>query len=195
MAVIQTTINPVPRIEPFDMSPVGGAQLDKTALPRARLVFRLNGEDILAKGAGDTGRVRVINSLPPGFAYTFEYAYITIVVPTSQTDADHYSDNSAIGFALGDGEGVRQSQLFSRGIMPAVTLAGSQKIWEPLNPYQPPLFNRTFTTGNITLDAWDDDGVNATAAAEVSSLVTLLQFDIEQIFNVGLNFPLPVQVR
>lgn len=180
---------------PFPFETGGGAVLPNTALPRQRILFRGNASAIAAKIATNTGTVRLTATLPPNFAYTVDYVYASVTFATNATDADHYSDVGNVRITLGDGQGARESQMFSRGLLPDDLNAGSSKIWSPINIYSPPIFNTVGAATNIIIELWDTDAVNATVAGVVSCLVSVLQFDIAQVYNVALNYPLPVTIR
>lgn len=178
---------------PFDTSELSAPE--KTAAPRARLLFRTVGEVVTAKSALDTTSVVVTNTLPPNYVYVIEHAHCVISFATDLDDADHFSNAGIMTLSIGDALGNRFEQLLSEGTTPFGLNAGSQKVWGPKDKYPMPIYNTRQSGLSISLSVWDTDLVNATQAGSLSSVVSVLQYDLEQVYNLGLNFPLPVQVR
>lgn len=194
MANIAIDFNPVAEPFPFDTTPVGGEQFERSALPRARICFRVNEGAVAAKIATNTQTLRIANLLPRNYAYTLEFLYASILFGTAG-DADHYEDVSWISTMLGDGQGRRNTEMFSQGSSPGLLMVGLTKIWQPLNKFTMPIFNVQANPPSIDIQLFDSDAVNATASGSVSTLACFLQYDLEQAYNIGLNFPLPVQHR
>jgi len=196
MANIAIAFAPDPTPFQFDLVPFApGGLLPKTAVPRGRMSFRLQDETITAKIATNTTSIEASCLLPANFAYVMEYAYCSVRFLTDLDDADHFDSLGQIRFQLGDGQGTRHNQLFSEGVTPIELNAGSTKIWCPVCAYPLPLFNTNANQVTVILGVYDSDAVNATIEGDFSLLASFLQYDIEQVFNLPVNFPLPVQVR
>lgn len=194
MANILIEATPEPRTFPFDVAPYAGGILDKTALPRGRITFQILKTVIPAKIATNTTSINVENVMPANYAYVVEFATIQVNFPTSTSDAANFSANGIMQVRLGDALGTRRAGLFSRGISPAELNAGSSQIWHPENYFPTPIFNLLGATPIVNLEVFDVDA-GATVVGELNTVVSVLQFDLEQIFNVAVNFPLPVSVR
>lgn len=185
----------VPIVTPFafDTSPIGGNYLNKTALPRARICFRLNAGVVAAKVGGNTQSLTVACSLPPNFAYTLEYVSAHIAVD----ECVNYSDIGFLSTTLGDGQGIRLSEMFSDGISvfapPSSIL--ETKMYAPVNKFPMPIYNDQGNTPAMDIALFDNEGTNSTSAGTLSALACFLQYDIEQVYNVGINYPVPVQLR
>lgn len=193
MANIALTFTPDAVPFNFDFSSLGVA-VDRTAIPRSRICFRVNGDAVAAKIATNTQSIVIVNELPENYAYTLEFIYVSALFNTSD-DVDHYTDVSYLAAKLGDGEGPRYTELISDGNAPGLLNVGLQKVWHPLNKFNMPMFNEVGQFVAVELHLFDSDAVNATAAGTVSSLACFLQYDLEQAYNVAVNFPLPVQQR
>lgn len=194
MATITTSFAPAAQMFPFDMDQLGGSSYGQyTAAPRGRVCFRVADGVIAAKGAGDVGFITCDCELPLGYAYIAEYIYCSIQCTADTGDADHYSNIGLLSYRLGDGQSTRFNQLISQGLFTDFT--DSQKVWIPERLFPLPLFNDQGNTPNVDVEIIDDDGVNATVAGTFSVLACFMQFDIEQAYNLGINFPTPVQVR
>lgn len=192
MANIDLNPEPTPVMFPFHTVP--GAQLPYTAAPRGRVTFRVNAVTIAAKIATNTTSIRIEMILPANFAYIFEYGTVQVAFPTNTGDADNY-DSVGVGITrLGDGSGGRHNQLFSRGITGNTLNAGSEKTWSVLDMYPSPLYNVDQIAPQLDYFINDTDA-GATVVGMVSSYASFLIYDIEQVFNAPLNFPLPVSVR
>lgn len=196
MANIVLADSPTPQVFPFDMRPFGsGDILPMTAYPRARIIFRTAALTIVAKIATNTTSINSTCILPSDYGYVLEYAYQSVELPTDLDDADHFADNGAIRFQLGDGQSSRTNQSKSAGLTALGLNAGSQKIWCPDCTYPLPLFNVAGNVVTVVFDIWDTDIVNATIEGDYFLLASFLQYDLEQIYKLGVNFPQPVQVR
>ncbi len=192
MANIDLNIQPAGALFPFAIIP--GDAFNLSALPRARVQFRVNKTVITAKIATNTTSIRIECILPASYAYTFEFAAIDVAFPTDTDDAANYDDVGTVHVREGSGIGPRTTQLFSRGVSGETLNAGSAKIWQEVAIYPALLYNLLNVAPQLDLEVNDRDA-GATVAGVVSSFVSFLQFDIEQIFNVNVNFPTPVAVR
>lgn len=195
MANIAFNFNPGIESFPFDLVPYYGSALERTSLPRARIHFRAQAETVTAKIATNSSSIRVNAVLPVNYAYVFEYATLNIDIPTNIADADNFSNNGQIQFSNGDGTGARIGALFSRGLVPDLLQAGSQKIWHPVNPYRTIMYNVDGIAPQIFMEIWDNELVLNTDEGNFSSYLSVLQYDIEQIYNVSVNAPIPVTPR
>lgn len=193
MANIAIDISPTPGVFPF--STVGGFVLPYSAVPRGRVVFRVNATVIAAKIATNTTSIRIRNILPPNYAYVLEWLQCDIDLPTDTSEASQFDAVGELRTLLGDGAGPRISQLFSEGVYATTLNAGSGRAWCALQPYPLPIFNQLAGVPSVELRLFDADAVNATVAGTFSSTLSFLQYDIEQVFNLALNFPVPVQIR
>lgn len=194
MANVVITATPEPRPFQFDVAPYAGGLLDKTALPRGRITYQVLDQAITAKIATNTTQINVINVLPANYAYVVEFATIRVSFPTDTADAANFLPNGIMQVRLGDGLGARMAGLFSRGVTSSDINAGSARIYHPENFFPSPVFNQRGDTPIINLEVFDTDA-GATVVGELNSVVSVLQFDLEQVFNVAVNFPLPVSVR
>lgn len=194
MANVNINLVPVITTFPFDLDPVAGTLLMKSALPRARLTFQVNDGAIAAKIATNTTTINITNTLPVNFAYVFEYCTVQVAFATSTSDAGTMDDTGAILVNLGDGAGGRRASLFSRGATADSLAAGSQIIYRSENVFPSPIYNSLSVTPTIILRLSERDA-GATVAGLLSSIVSVLQYDIDQVFNVGINYPIPVSLR
>lgn len=194
MANIALTFAPEARPFPFDTDPIGGGVIDRTALPRGRVTFQINDGAIAAKIATNTTTILTTCVLPANYAYTFEYASVQASFATSASDAANFESLGMMLVNLGDGLGGRRAQMFSRGAMNDGLAVASQIAWEPLNVFPSPIFNTEGATPQVLLRFADLDA-GATVAGLLATVVSFLQYDIEQVFNVGVNYPVPVSNR
>lgn len=192
MADVQLAVTPALRRFPFQI-PQGAVQ-QYTAIPRARLTFQANDITIVAKIATNTTSILATCTLPENFVYTFEFASQRVVCPTDPADAGNFDDVSMLSFGFSDGLGSRSAELFSRGITGSSLNAGSQKVWSIINPYLAPIFNLVGAAPVLTFIANDTDAAN-TVEGDYSCLLSLLQYDMSQLFNFPLNYPVPVSNR
>lgn len=194
MANVAVSLTPQPSFFPFALAYSGDVQ-EYTAMPRGRLVFRVNDSVIAAKDALNTTSIQVQNTLPAGYAYVLEWMQADILLATDAAEAAQFDAVGQLQFALGDGAGTRDNQLNSEGIYATTLNAGSGRAWNAIAPFPLPIFNLLQNTPSVTIRLNDSDAVNATVAALFNSTLSFLQYDIEQVFNIGVNFPIPVQVR
>ncbi len=192
MADVALAVTPALRTFPFQVP--GGLVQQYTAVPKARLTFQALDTTIVAKGIGDTTSITITCTLPPNFAYTFEYCQIEIVCLTDISDADNFDDVGGLEFGFGDGLGGRRSGLISSGFTGAAANAGSVKVWEPSNPYTPPVYNQVGNSPGIFAFLNDVDAAN-TVEGDLSVVISVLQYDLAQVFDYSINFPLPVTAR
>lgn len=192
MANVDLVFAVTPRTFPFRIPP--GADQQTTAIPRARLTYQLKSEALAVKAALDTTSITINCTLPVNFAYTFEYATMDIQIAGSADDADNFSDNGRIIVSFADGLGLRQNEFTSLGLINTLLNVGSTKIWGPVNPYCCPIFNQDGLSPTISLLVNDVDA-DTTGAGTLSCVVTVMQYDLDQVFNYPLNFPLPVALR
>ncbi len=190
MANINLAVTPSPA--PFPFHTVPGGELPYTAVPRGRVSFRVTNTTIAAKIATNTTSIQITNTLPANFAYIFEYAQIDVNFDTP--DAANYDVVGTLVTQLGDGSGNRVSQMFSRGVAGFALNAGDQKSWEVFPIYSSPIYNLLQNAPAVILQVNDNDA-GATVEGSVNSYISFLQYDIDQIFNAALNFPLPVAIR
>jgi len=193
MANILLDVSPLPVLFPFATLP--GAGLPYSAVPRGRVVFRVNSQVIAAKIATNTTSIRVRNILPANYAYVFEWAQADVILATDELEASQFRAVGELQFLLGDGAGARSVQLNSEGVYPTTLNAGSGRAWSAVAPFPLPMYNLLQGAPSIEIHLNDSDAVNATVAGLLNTTVTCLQYDIEQVFNVGVNYPVPVQVR
>ncbi len=194
MANIDITFTPPAAPFPFELDIARSHYLEKTALPRGRVTFQQADGVVTAKIATNTTTVNVVCTLPANYAYVFEYASVQIAFDTDTADAANFENVGMMLVNLGDGLGGRRAQFFSRGQTGDSLNAGSQIAWAPLNVFPSPIFNLQQNSPNLILRFYDTDA-GATEEGLLSAVVSLLQYDIEQIFNVGVNFPVPVSIR
>lgn len=195
MANVDLAFAPAPSTFPFDLSPVGGVLLPKTALPRARLIFQINDGAITAKAMGNTTTITVTMTLPRNFAYSFEYLTVQLSFATSTSDAATYEDIGMMQFISNDGVGAgRRAQLVSLGACADIAAAGSQVAYAPVNVFPSPIFNTRSVTPSLLFRISDLDA-GATVAGLMAVTCSVLQYDLEQVFSVGVNFPLPVSIK
>jgi len=192
MADVSLAITPALRTFPFQIPP--GARQQYTAVPRGRITFQANNITIVAKIATNTTSILATCTLPPNFAYAFEFANQRVVILTDPGDADNFDDVSMLAVAFADGLGSRGVQLISVGITGDAGNAGSQKVWAPVNPYTQPIFNQDGASPSIVFICNDTNAAN-TDEGDYSCLLSLLVYDIEQVMAFPLNFPLPVSAR
>lgn len=195
MANIATDFSPDAVPFPFNSYPSGGVASAYTAIPRGRICYREPNGTIAAKIATNTGSVEVSAILPLGYAYILEYLFLSVRFATDLDDASHYADNGQLRFQLSDGQSTRHNNLLSEGLTPIELNAGSLKTWNPVNAIPLPLYNLNANTMGVLAGVYDTDLVNATQAGVLSYFSCFLQYDIEQVFNLGVNFPIPIQVR
>lgn len=192
MANIALEFAPNPDLFSFDLDPVPSALLDKTSLPRARVSYSVRQGSITAKIATNTTSVRVTCTLPVNYAYVFEYCTVMASFPGDIADAGHFNNEGQLTFNV---EGSVQvsplATLHSLGAAPDTNNTASMKIWAPVNAFRTVIANSV----DITAEIWDDDAVNATVLGKLNFLLTVLQYDIEQIHNVSVNAPIPVALR
>lgn len=192
MANVQIGFTAASKTFPFQIPP--GRVQPLTAIPRARLTFTVVAGVITAKIATNTTSLSVSITLPPNFAYTIEWASVNVSFPTSTTDADNYDDIGAFTFQQTDLGTFARVNMIAPGIFGVSANAGSSKIWEPDNAYGGPLYSLDGLPVLVTLDVNDNDA-GATVVGTLGSIVTVLQYDLRQVFNYPMNFPLPVTSR
>jgi len=192
MANVALTVTPVVRTFPFVTPP--GAEQPLTAVPIARITFNAVDTTIVAKIATNTTSISMGCPLPQNYAYTFEYATQRVTCLTDPADAGNFDDIGTLIFGFGDGFGARHCEFLSDGITGTLLNAGSTKIWAPVNPYVPPIYNQRSQNATLTLLLNDTDA-GATVEGDYSAVLSLLQYDFAQAFNYPLNFPLPVTAR
>jgi len=192
MANVALAVTPTLATFPFQVP--GGSFQQYSAVPLARLTFTARLVTIVAKIATNTTSIIATCTLPANYAYTFEYASQKIAIPSDPADAGNFDDVSQMDFGFGDGEGARTAEMFSNGHTGILLNAGSEKVWAPLNAYTPPMFNQAGNTLGIDISCNDTDA-GATAEGDYSLVVSVLQYDIAQIFAYPLNYPIPVSSR
>lgn len=192
MANVAFTLPGIPRTFPFEI-PSGSLQND-SAIPRARLTFQLKNQVITAKIATNTTSIVSSCVLPQNFVYTFEYCTCLIEVIDDVADAGNFDEQGSLEFGFNDLLGARTIEMVSSGIFGVGANAGSGKVWRPLNALPTPIFNTVGTAPNMTLSINDNDA-GATNAALYSFIISVLQYDLTQVFAYPLNFPLPVSSR
>jgi len=192
MANISIEVTPELKTFPFKITPGGIQQV--TAIPRARLSFQSFNEVITAKIATNTTSIFVTCTCPPNYAYTFEYCSLDATFISDPTDASHMDDTGTLQYFFGDGSGARFSEVFSLGVYNMALNAGSGRTWSVVNPYSNPIFNQEGSGPAITVLV-NDNHVDATVVGRLNFMLTMLQFDLEQVFAFPLNFPLPVAIR
>jgi len=192
MANVAIAVTVEGQLFPFSTAP--GDALRKSSLPRGRVSYRMNDQVIAAKIATNTTSAVIKMNLPQNFAYIMEYLAADAIFATDVDDALKWD---AMGFinVTGIGMGGRVSQLFSEGQYATTLNAGSGRAWGTIQPYPLPLFSVLGNTLTVEVNLADSDVVNATVAGLLNMSASFLQYDIEQIYNVDLNFPLPVQTR
>jgi len=179
-------------ISTFPFNTLPGANLQYSAVPRARIISVIVEEVIALKIAGNTTSIKVRNQFPKNYAYVFEFATIDVAFPTEPADASNF-DGMGVCKIRGGGP-VRDLQLRSLGVAGHTLNAGSARGYSIIDMFPSPIFNDEGTTPQIDLEINDNDAAE-TAAGTVTSYVSVLQFDLGQVFNVGMNFPLPVSIR
>lgn len=184
----------VPAI-PFPFATMPGRDLPYSAVPRGRVTFRLNDQVIAAKIATNTTSAVIKLILPANYAYVQEYISSDVIFATDVDDALKWDALGEVRIT-GIGGGGRVSQMFSEGQYATTLNAGSGRAWAPINPYPLPLFpGAAGSVMEIQVFFHDSDVVNACVAGLLNLSASYLQYDIEQIFNLGVNYPIPVQVR
>lgn len=194
MANVALAVTPDLRVFPFSIPSPGFLADSPTAIPRARLIFQANNITIVAKIATNTTSIIATCLLPANYVYTFEYANQRVIVLTDPGDAGNFDDVGLIAFAFGDGLGSRSMEMFSNGITGDSANAGSQKVWSSINPYSAPIYNLNANGPSLAFILNDTDAAN-TDEGDYSCLLSVLQYDMDQLFNYPLNFPLPVSQR
>lgn len=188
------SLNLAPEATPFPFEVLPGTIQPRTAVPLARLTFQVLNQVIAAKIATNTTSISVVQTLPPNYAYTFEYVTANVSCITDPTDADKFDDIS--DFLVNFNTGVlARSELLADGISHNTNNAGSLKTWAIVNPYAAPIFNQDGLSCFLNMLFNDSDAVNATDACLFSSTTSVLQYEIGQVFDYPLNFPLPVSAR
>lgn len=192
MANIAIDVTVPGELFPFSTAP--GRILEGSAYPRGRVSYRLNDEVIAAKIATNTTSAQIKMVLPRNFAYVLEYLSTDVIFATDVDDALKWD---AVGFlnVTGIGQGGRVSQLFSQGQYATTLNAGSGRAWGTVQPYPLPLFTLVGSILQVEVRLNDSDVVNACVAGLLNMSASFLQYDVEQIYNMALNFPLPVQTR
>lgn len=195
MANVALAFAPAAQPFPFDLAPVPSTLLAKSALPRGRITFQVTDGAITAKAMGNTTTITVTCTLPRNFAYTFEYLTCQLSFATSLTDAATIEDIGMMQFIRNDGvSGGRRAQLVSLGACADIDAAGSQVAYAPVNVFPSPIFNTRSLSPSILFRISDLDA-GATVAGLMAVTVSCLQYDLEQVFSVGVNFPLPVSIK
>ncbi len=180
-------------IFPFQI-PQGAVQ-QGTAIPRARVCMSVVGGTITAKIATNTTSILCTNTLPPNFAYTLEYLVIKVEVVSAFADVDNFATLGSLAYSNGLPLGANaNTELSTLGPFATLLNVGGGKIWEPRTPFGGPMFNQDGDSVILTL-AINDRDAGATAVGVFDSLICLLQYDMEQVFNYPINYPIPVQSR
>jgi len=192
VANVAVTVTPLPTPFPF-IIPGGWIQVG-TAIPIQRLTYKVSDQTIALKAAGDTTSIVVNCNLPPNFAYTWEYTSADIVIPTEIGDASQFDAVGSLILAFGDNAGTRVSAMSSNGFGRTLLNVGSIQTWAPENPYARPIFNQNGSTPVISVH-FNDINAAETAEGDFSCLVTVLQYELDQVFAYPLNFPLPVAAQ
>lgn len=192
MANIALTFAPPPQTFPFQIPP--GAVQPITAVPRARVRFITSLAVITAKIATNTTSIVLTFTLPLNYAYTFEYAQVSIQCPTDPLDADNFDDVGQLIYFPGNDSGAIETELISQGITGHTLNAGSVKSWTPVNASNSPLFNDQQIAIAVVMALNDNDAANTVVGA-MNTFISFLQYDIDQVYNYPVNFPLPVSNR
>lgn len=193
MANIALAFTPTPTPFPFVIP--DGAVLPSTPIPRQRLTFLLAQAVITAKIATNTTTIAINAVCPANYAYTIEYAGVNIECATDLTDADNFQDLGAFTFVQHQPAGsFTRVNLVAPGIYVVGAGIGSGKAWEPANPYGGPLYNLDGDPVLINMELADIDA-GATQVGACTAVIQVLQYDLEQVFNYAMNFPLPVTTR
>lgn len=192
MANVAIDVTPPGELFPF--STATGSVLGQSPFPRGRVSFRLNDQVIAAKIATNTTSAVIKLVLPANFAYVLEYLSADVIFATDVDDALKWDAVGELRMT-GIGNGGRVSQLFSEGQYATTLNAGSGRAWSTIQPYPLPLFSVASAVLEAQVLLNDSDVVNATVAGLLNLSASYLQYDIEQIYNMPLNFPLPVQTR
>lgn len=178
---------------PFQIPP--GAVQQVTAIPRARVCLSVVGGTITAKDAGNTTSILCTNTFPPNYAYTLEYVVVRVEVVGLLADVDNFDTLGSMAYsnALPMG-GAANTELSTLGPIGILANVGGAKIYEPRTPFGGPIFNQDGNSPIITL-AINDRAAANTEVGVFGSMVCALQYDIEQVFNFPINYPIPVQSR
>lgn len=192
MANISLSFDAAARTFPFQIPP--GMVQQHTAIPRARLIFTIIAGVITAKIATNTTSINITVTLPANFAYMIEWASANVSFPTSTSDADNFDDIGSFTFQQTNLGTFARVNMVAPGIFGVSGNAGSSKIWEPDNAYGGPLFNLIGDDVLVNLELNDNDA-GATVVGSLGSIVTVLQYDLQQVFNFPMNFPIPVTSR
>lgn len=194
MASLQQDFNP-----PAISLPFAGPRTpaDPGFHPRARYDFDVQADAIDAKATANTNRLDITCTLPPNYAYVLDNIFIkatgTAAVPGDADSTDNYESIAQCFLNLSNSR--RQvMELFSHGSFTQGSAeADCGKIWTPQSLTRQMGFNLTGNSMTVQIFIVDSDNSNATVAGTLNVHVSVLQFDIEQAYNVIVNAPVPVR--
>lgn len=188
MAVVSQTITPTAEITSFAGLPRG----DNNIYPRARIVFADNTQ-VALKLAGNTNTVSYSIALPANYAYRVDQFLINFFSGVS-IDVDNFDLLGKAIFQFAAAVNTLTVPLESLGVSSSGTIAGASQTW---GIPQDQSFGEVFSNSSgaqptLVAELFDNDGTNNTDALSALAYFSFLQYDIEQIVNVGVNAPQPV---
>lgn len=172
-------------IVPFRTVP--GPRIPNTLLPRAQVALRGN-TDYAQVISGDTAGIRCTGSLPTGYAYALQDMYISI----GTTSGSSLSPIEERGFAqltnvFRDGEAWTGTiEARGAGFHEFGGAALGVQQWSPFYPPKGYLFNQEGDAIAVDLRLWKV-GTGTLSAGTVLSSCVMMQYDIEQVLDAGVN--------
>lgn len=192
MAAVTTTITPTQSV--FSLAGFREPAAENSYLARGLLSLVSQDDAIAAVGAGDNQFLQANINLPPNFAYVLLDFVISIKMNAAGTI--NWGNNAELSMFNGVAGGTRTQDipigLFSNGVAHVATSNRELKIYKPWHiptvPVKPAngmeqvslnlqFFNETANDAAATIDLWG----------------SFLQYDINQVHNVGVNSPIPTR--
>ncbi len=192
MAEVAIAIVPTIGIQMFSGLPYGTNNI----YPRARVIATTS-TSVAAKIATNTQTVTVNVNLPANYAYVMDSQFIAFRSAATPSDLSHYNDLATQRISPDGATTLVLNQLVAPGEGLFLTNLAGMKVWQvPFGSgFGEVFFNRTGASPQVRYAMFDEDAVNATVALTANLYCTFLQYDIEQVTEVGVNAPQPVIVR
>lgn len=181
MAIITTTLNRNAEVVPFTGLSQRG--LDRSAVPRADVVYNGLNLAVPAPGAGNSSNLVIRCDLPNNFAYSIAEAHILLFSSTGNTWA-------ALGSLAINNADPTTSQIsmevLSNGVSDAAGF--SRQVWMPIGLSNTLIRSAPDASGPNIQFILDNPNLNHVAAT-CSFFVRVYQYDIEQAHHYAVNTP------
>lgn len=184
MAIVTTTIVAPVLVQPYTGLPA--SVLERSAAPRADVIFKDNGVEVTAGGAGNTQRLAVACNLPQNFSYGFAEFHFSISTPTGSVNNWEANGLSIIVDAAAGRTSFINSPLFNRGVADSFSLpTRDYQIESKFSGILLPPANTSGAKMAITLANLTEN----MPAGTLNYYIRFYQFDVEQAYHYRLNSP------